>query len=184
MNALPELYNLNIYLVGMMGCGKSTVGRALAELMDYRFMDTDHLVEQVSRQSIASIFAMAGEAEFRAIESKVLAEISAYTRLLIATGGGIVLRQENWGYLRQGLVVWLDVTPEVIWARIGADPSRPLLQDPDPQGKLQELLTARRSRYGEADLRIEIAIETPPALVAQEILAQIPSVLKSKTANA
>jgi shikimate kinase len=178
---LEELQNLNIYLIGMMGCGKSTVGHLLATKVGYRFLDTDHLVEQVSQQSVASIFAMAGEEEFRAIESKVLSEVSAYTRLIVATGGGLVLRQENWGYLRQGLIVWLDVAADVLWERLAQDRSRPLLQAADPQTTLREILALRQPRYAEADLRIVVAADQSPAEVANNILEQIPSVLKSRS---
>lgn len=177
---LEELQNLNIYLIGMMGCGKSTVGQTLAHKVGYKFFDTDHLVEQVSQQSIASIFAMAGEEEFRAIESQVLSEISAYTRLVVATGGGIILRPENWGALRQGLVVWLNVPAPVLWERLAQDQSRPLLHQPHPQAALHEILAARESRYGQADLQIQVTADQSPAAVANNILEQIPSVLKSK----
>jgi shikimate kinase len=178
---LEELQNLNIYLIGMMGCGKSTVGQMLASKVGYRFLDTDHLVEQVSQQSVASIFAMAGEEEFRVIESKVLSEISAYTRLIVATGGGLVMRQENWGHLRQGLIVWIDVPADLLWERLAQDRSRPLLQSADPQVTLREILATRQSRYAEADLRIRVGANQSPTEVANNILEQIPSVLKSRS---
>lgn len=178
---LEELQNLNIYLIGMMGCGKSTVGQMLASKVGYRFLDTDHLVEQVSQQSVASIFAMAGEEEFRVIESKVLSEVSAYTRLIVATGGGLVMRQENWGHLRQGLIVWIDVPADLLWERLAQDCSRPLLQSADPQVTLREILATRQSRYAEADLRIVVGANQSPTEVANNILEQIPSVLKSRS---
>jgi shikimate kinase len=178
---LEELQNLNIYLIGMMGCGKSTVGQMLASKVGYRFLDTDHLVEQVSQQSVASIFAMAGEEEFRVIESKVLSEVSAYTRLIVATGGGLVMRQENWGHLRQGLIVWIDVPAALLWERLAQDRSRPLLQSADPQVTLREILATRQPRYAQADLRIVVSANQSPAEVANNILEQIPSVLKSRS---
>jgi shikimate kinase len=188
---LEELQKLNIFLVGMMGCGKSTVGQLLAAQIGYQFFDTDHLVEQVSQQSISSIFEMAGEEEFRAIESKVLGEISAYTKLVIATGGGIVMRQENWGYLRQGLVVWIDVPAEILWQRIASvhavspqeNRSRPLMNTPEPQATLTQILDSRHHRYAAADLHISVTADQAPASVAAQILEKIPSVLKSKTAS-
>jgi shikimate kinase len=178
---LEELQNLNIYLIGMMGCGKSTVGQMLASKVGYRFLDTDHLVEQVSQQSVASIFAMAGEEEFRVIESKVLSEVSAYRRLIVATGGGLVMRQENWGHLRQGLIVWIDVPAALLWERLAQDRSRPLLQSADPQVTLREILATRQARYAEADLRIVVGANQSPTEVANNILEQIPSVLKSRS---
>jgi shikimate kinase len=175
------IQNLNIYLVGMMGCGKSTIGQLLAEQLQYKFFDTDHLIEQVSRQSVNDIFAMAGEEEFRSIEAKVLAEISAYTKLVVATGGGMVLRRSNWGHLHQGLVVWIDVPAAVIWERLATDESRPLLRTKDPKATIEKLLESRRQRYAEADLHIIVTADQEPQLVAAEILAKIPTVLKSPT---
>jgi shikimate kinase len=172
------IQNLNIYLVGMMGCGKSTIGQLLAEQLQYKFFDTDHLIEQVSRQSVNDIFAMAGEEEFRSIEAKVLAEISAYTKLVIATGGGMVLRQSNWGYLHQGLVIWIDVPAAVLWERLATDESRPLLRTANPQAQLEQLLQSRRQRYAEADLHITVTADQAPQSVAADILTKIPTILK------
>ncbi len=172
------LKNLNIYLVGMMGCGKSTIGQLLAAQLQYQFFDTDHLIEQVSRQSVNDIFALAGEEEFRSIEAKILGEISAYTKLVVATGGGIVLRRSNWGHLQQGLVVWIDVPVAVLWERLANDSSRPLLRTRDPQAQLTQLLESRRQRYAEADLHISVTARQNPASVAADILAKIPTVLK------
>ncbi len=176
---IAGLQNLNIYLIGMMGCGKSTIGQVLAKQIGYGFLDTDSSIERLTKQSIGEIFAAVGEDEFRSIESQVLSEASAYTKLVVSTGGGIVIKQENWGSLRQGMVVWLDVAADVLWQRLVGDNTRPLLQDPNPQAKLKEILESRRSRYGEADLRISIDRERSPADVAAEILQMIPTILKS-----
>jgi shikimate kinase len=177
--AIAGLQNLNIYLIGMMGSGKSTIGQVLAKQIGYGFLDTDSSIERLTKQSISEIFAAVGEDEFRSIESQVLSEVSAYTKLVVSTGGGIVIKQENWGSLRQGMVVWLDVAEDVLWQRLVGDKTRPLLQDPHPQAKLHEILESRRSRYGEADLRISITQEKPPADVVTEILQMIPTILKS-----
>ncbi len=176
---IAGLQNLNIYLIGMMGSGKSTIGQVLAKQIGYGFLDTDTSIERLTQKSINEIFVAVGEDEFRSIESQVLSEVSAYTKLVVSTGGGIVIKQENWGSLRQGMVVWLDVAENVLWQRLVGDKTRPLLQDPNPQAKLKEILESRRSRYGEADLRILIDRERPPADVAAEILQMIPTILKS-----
>ncbi len=173
------LQNLNIYLIGMMGCGKSTIGQVLAKQIGYGFLDTDTSIERLTKKSISEIFAAVGEDKFRLIESQVLSEVSAYTKLVVSTGGGIVIKQENWGSLRQGMVVWLDVAENVLWQRLVGDTTRPLLLDPNPQAKLHEILESRRSRYGEADLKISIEQERSPADVAAEILQMIPTILKS-----
>jgi shikimate kinase len=178
-SSIAGLQNLNIYLVGMMGCGKSTIGQLLAQQIGYRFLDTDSSIERLTKQSINQIFTAVGETEFRLIESQVLSEVSAYTKLVVATGGGIVIKQSNWGYLRQGVVIWLDVAEDVLWQRLVGDTTRPLLLDPSPQAKLHEILESRRSRYGEADLRISIDLDRPPADIVAEVLQMIPTVLKS-----
>jgi shikimate kinase len=173
------LKGLNLYLIGMMGAGKTSVGRLLAQHLNYRFFDTDALIEQVARQSINEIFANSGEDAFRQLESQVLGEISAYTKLTIATGGGIVLRRENWSYLHHGLIVWLDVPVEVLIARLAEDTTRPLLQNADPKGELERLLEQRQRLYAQADIQITVEAGETPEQVARRAIDLIPSVLKS-----
>ncbi|MEM7553591.1 MAG: shikimate kinase [Cyanobacteria bacterium P01_A01_bin.84] len=172
------LRGLNIYLIGMMGSGKSTIARLLAQKMGYGFVDTDDLIVKAANKSINHIFAEEGEAAFRQLESEILAQLCAYTRLSIATGGGIVLRTPNWSYLHHGLVVWLDVPVDLLYQRLAEDRNRPLLQDADPQGKLHSILEQRQALYAEADLRISISQEETPEEIATKIIATIPSVLK------
>ncbi len=174
-----QLKGINLYFVGMMGVGKSTIGRLVAEKLGYQFFDTDTVVEQAARCSIPEIFSQQGEAAFRDLESQVLGELSAYTRLAIATGGGIILRQENWGYLQQGLVIWIDVPLEPLYERLRQDRQRPLLQTEDPKEQLRKLMEQRRARYAEADLHIIPDPAASPMATAEKILAAIPSVLRS-----
>ncbi|MEA5580987.1 shikimate kinase [Nodularia harveyana UHCC-0300] len=172
------LKGINLYLIGMMGAGKTTVGQLLANNLGYGFLDTDSVITQLAGRSINDIFAEEGEPAFRQLESDVLAQVCAYTKLVIATGGGIVLRQENWSYLHHGLVVWLDVPVELLYSRLAEDSTRPLLQDPDPQGKLRSLLEKRTPLYSQADLKITVTAEDTPAEIAHRIIETIPSVLK------
>lgn len=174
MNSL--LKGVSLYLVGMMGAGKTTVGRELANYLGYRFVDTDAVISQVTGKSITQLFIDVGEEAFRQMESQVLAEVSAYTNLVIATGGGIVLRQENWSYLHHGLVVWLDVPVELLYARLAEDTTRPLLQDADPLEKLRVLLEQRQPLYRQADLQITVNNDTPQQ-TATRVLEEIPGVL-------
>jgi len=176
MNTL--LKGVSLYLVGMMGAGKTTVGRELATHLGYKFVDTDAVIAQLTGKSITQLFADIGEAGFRQLESQVLAEVSAYTKLAIATGGGIVLRRENWSYLHHGLIVWLDVPVELLYARLAEDTTRPLLQDADPLGKLRLLLEQRQPLYKQADLRIIVTSEDTPKQLAIRVLEEIPTVLK------
>ena len=162
-----------------MGTGKTSVGNLLARQLGYRFFDTDVLIEQLASKTINEIFADDGEDEFRQLEGKVLSELSAYTRLTIATGGGIVLRRLNWSYLHHGLIVWLDAPIEVLINRLQNDTTRPLLQNPNPAQALQKLLDQRRSLYAEADLHIPINATDTPEAIASRIIAEIPTVLKS-----
>ncbi len=161
------LKGANLYLIGMMGAGKTTVGKRLAQELGYRFFDTDSVIEQVSQQSVADLFAVEGEPGFRSLETQVLAELSAYTRLAIATGGGIVLQQQNWSYLRHGIIVWLDVPLSELHRRLQGDQQRPLLQTselqtsestlepiPDLRLRLQTLMDQRRSLYAQADVQV------------------------------
>lgn len=172
------LKGVNLYLVGMMGAGKTTVGRLLAEELGYRFFDTDAVVEQVKGQTVSEIFAESGQAEFRQLETRVLAELSAYTNLAIATGGGIVLEQFNWSYLRHGIVLWLDVPVEHLYTRLKGNRTRPLLQEADPLQKLQTLLEQRRHLYAQADVRVEVDSHETPAVVAARAIEEIRKVLK------
>ncbi|MBR8827791.1 MAG: shikimate kinase [Gomphosphaeria aponina SAG 52.96 = DSM 107014] len=176
MNKL--LKGISIYLIGMMGSGKTTVGKVMAQKLGYRFFDTDVLIEQVAAKSINEIFATVGEASFRELESKVLAELSAYLKSAIATGGGIVLRPENWSYLHHGLIVWLDAPLEVLIKRLAADNTRPLLQVTNYEEKLKLLLEQRRHLYAQADLQIKIEDGQTPAAIVAELFEMIPTVLK------
>jgi shikimate kinase len=178
---IERLKGLNLYLIGMMGAGKTTIGRRLATELGYRFFDTDAVIEQAAGQSIAEIFAAVGESEFRALETQVLAELSSYRRLVVATGGGIVLNRSNWSHLREGLVIWLDVPVTALFDRLKTDRSRPLLQTENPQQTLQTLLDARTPLYAQADLRISITAAEAPDLITSRILAAIPTVLKPDT---
>jgi shikimate kinase len=181
MTALElSLQGANIYLIGMMGAGKSTVGHLLAQrLPRYHFFDTDAVITQAAASSIAEIFADSGEAGFRQIETQTLGQLSAHTRLVVATGGGIVTQQMNWSYLHHGIVVWLDASPQTLWERLKEDQSRPLLQDPNPQQKLEDLLQQRQHLYAQADLRVLIEPQISIEEVAYQIFTEIPKVLKS-----
>jgi shikimate kinase len=164
----------NVYLIGMMGVGKSTLGKLLAERLRYRFMDTDNLVEACSGQTVPEIFAGSGEAAFRTIEHQVLAEVSAYTRLVVATGGGIVTNLDNWAHLRTGIVIWLDVAIAQIYDRLNSSRQvRPLLLTPDPLLTLTNIHEQRYKLYAQADICFRIDNCDAPSLVCDRLVEAI-----------
>ena len=166
----------------MMGTGKSAVGRPLAQSLGYRFLDADGAIEQVAGRTIPEIFASDGEAGFRDLETAVLGQIAGWHSLVVATGGGVVTRPENWGHMRQGVVVWLDAPPSLLLERLRRDPTpRPLLEAVDPTARLGELLGQRQPLYGQADLRIQ-QDGADPGQVAGQVLAGLPAILKQPAA--
>ena len=148
--------NNNIYLVGMPGAGKTTVGRQLAKRMQRSFVDADHEIESRTGVRIPLIFDIEGEQGFRDRESKVIKELASEDNLVIATGGGAVLRPENRAALKQGgTVIYLHVAPRLLFERTRLDPNRPLLQVADPMQKIEELFAQRDPLYREvADIVI------------------------------
>lgn len=174
------LQGINVFLIGMMGTGKTTVGKVLAQELNYHFFDTDVLIEQVTKQTISQIFLTEGESVFREVESQVLGELCSYKKVAIATGGGIILKRENWSYLHQGLIIWLDVSVELLIERLAEDTTRPLLSETDLREKLTSLLEQRRSLYAQADIHIVIETDQSPEQIVTKIIETIPSKLKPK----
>lgn len=140
----------NIFLVGMPGAGKTTVGRHLARRLQRRFIDADHEVEARTGVRIPVIFDIEGEQGFRDRESKVISELAQQSDQVVATGGGAVLRPENRAALRQGgTVIYLNAAPRLLYERTRLDPNRPLLQVDDPLRKLEDLFNQRDPLYRE-----------------------------------
>ncbi|MFE4107212.1 shikimate kinase [Almyronema epifaneia] len=167
------LKGTNLYLIGMMGTGKTTVGEIIAKKLGYRFVDTDALVEQATQQTIPDIFAKEGEAAFRQIETQVLSQVAPYTRLVVATGGGIVTQPQNWSYLHHGIVVWLDVPLALLQTRLKGDSQRPLLQKDNWIDQLQSLSQQRQPLYAQADVRVAITAQQSPKTVASAALVAV-----------
>ena len=168
----------SLYLIGMMGSGKSSTGRPLAERLGYGFVDADAVIEKVAGSSISEIFERDGENHFRDLETQVLRSISERHSLVVATGGGIVTRSENWGMMHQGIVIWLDVERDQLLLRLQKDSTqRPLLQMNDPGEAVDEILRQRRPLYNEADLTVVIGTETAD-VVADGIIQLLPELIK------
>ena len=172
-----KLGGRNIFLIGMMGSGKSQTGPVLAKMINYAFVDTDDVIEKASKQSISSIFEKDGEKVFRDVEKKVLKEISQHHSLVIATGGGLVTLPENWGILHQGIVIWLDLDLKRSIKRLESDKkNRPLLIVDHLSENFSQIYESRKPVYLESDLRIEVEDQSPYE-VATMVAEHLPSIL-------
>ena len=164
----------NIYLVGPMGAGKTTVGRHLAELLGRQFLDSDHEIERKTGATIPWIFEKEGESGFRARETNVLNDLTARSALVLATGGGAVTQSENRKFLKQrGIVVYLYTPGELQLQRTHRDKNRPLLQVENPEKKLRDLLTVRDPLYREVAHFIVETNQGAARDLAQKILQLI-----------
>jgi len=142
--------NNNIILVGLMGAGKSTIGRSLAKKLNKEFYDSDRVIEERTGVDIATIFEIEGEQGFRDREAQVINELCQMKNIVLATGGGSILREENRKNMQQhGHVVYLCTTAELLYSRIRYDKSRPLMQTDNPLDTLKNLLMTREPFYKE-----------------------------------
>ena len=168
----PRLESL--FLIGPMGSGKTTVGRHLAELLQWPFIDSDHELELRTGASIPWIFEKEGEAGFRQREAALLAELTQRRHVVLATGGGAVLNPQTRACLQQlGTTVYLRAPVEIQLARIGRDRNRPLLQTPDPYARLAALLSERDPLYQAAAHLIVDVDQGLPRDMAEQILARL-----------
>lgn len=148
----------NIILIGFMGTGKSTIGRNLSHTFGYPLIDTDQLIEEKEGRPIPEIFTDKGESGFRDLETEVLRSLKKHTGHIIATGGGIIVREENRALLRDlGYVIWLTAQPAEILNRTSRSANRPLLNTDDPEKTIRDLLKNRTPFYDEA---AHLGIET------------------------
>lgn len=175
----------NIFLVGLMGVGKSTIGRHLAELLRFRFFDSDHEIEHSSGARIPLIFAVEGEAGFRKRECAMIEKLSREHDAVIATGGGAVLSAANREIFRaRGTTVYLEASLDTLYERTRRDRHRPLLQTPDPRATLAELLSVRAPLYLEvAHVTINTDRRAPPQ-VAREIVSKLNQMQTNEDAKA
>jgi len=164
----------SVFLVGMMGAGKSTAGRLLARRLKREFLDSDHEVEQRCGVGIPVIFDIEGEKGFRAREAAVIAELTARPDVVLATGGGAVLDPVSRRLLAErGTVVYLHAPPAALYERVRQDRNRPLLATPDPEARLRQLYDERDPLYREvADIVIDTGRQSVQ-LLARQLLARL-----------
>lgn len=165
----------NIVLAGFMGTGKSEVSRELSRILGWKAIDVDAEIEKSQKTTITEIFKQFGELRFRDTETEMIRIFSKSKNVIISTGGGAVLRQENMDALREnGIVVCLTAKPETILQRTSNNNDRPLLQVEEPLKKIKELLEFRRPYYEKADIMVDTEGKTP-LQIAEEIIEKVKS---------
>ncbi len=154
-DAVSRLNGRAVVLVGLMGAGKTTVGKRLASFLDLPFVDTDEEIEEAAHMSVAELFATYGEPEFRALEARVVARLTDGPPRVIATGGGAFMNEATRALLRKRAVtVWLRAELDILMERVSRRPTRPLLRTQDPRATMRSLMELRYPVYAEADLHV------------------------------
>ena len=155
----------NIYFIGFMASGKSRIGKSFARMLGWPFYDTDELIEEKAGKSISQIFADEGEDYFRQLETLVIKELSDLKNNVVALGGGAVIRDENWQYLKNsGVTIRLSAPVDILAERIGRNEERPLMANmshEERMKKIEEMLVARQPHYEQADFHFESSDERP-----------------------
>ncbi len=163
----------NLVLVGLMGAGKSSIGRLLAQQLGIPFVDTDVEIERVSRMTIAELFAAYGEQEFRALETRVIKRLLRGGPRVVSTGGGAFINDSTRLHVKRGsLSVWLKADLDVLWDRVNKRDTRPLLKTENPKQTLENLMSARYPIYAEADLTV-LSRDVGKDVMVKEVLAAI-----------
>ena len=173
MSPDPALRKQTIALVGLMGVGKSSIGRRLSNVLDLPFRDADDEIEKAAGRTISEIFADRGEAEFREGKRRVIARLLDEPPHILATGGGAFVQPETRALIKQKAVsVWLKADVDVLVRRVGRKDNRPLLAGRDSRRVLQALAEERYPAYAEADISVETG-ETPHQAAVEAVLAAI-----------
>jgi shikimate kinase len=163
----------NLALIGFMGAGKSSVGRLVANTLHFTFLDTDDVIEARAGKSIADIFAQQGEPAFRQLECGLVEELTRRDRTVISTGGGLPINPANLASLKtHALVVCLWASAENIFERVRDQTHRPLLNNPDPLGKIRSLLAVREPFYHQADVLVNTEMRSIKE-VAHQVIHQL-----------
>ncbi|KQR30540.1 shikimate kinase [Rhizobium sp. Leaf155] len=176
--ARAALGRRNIVFVGLMGAGKSAIGRSVAQQLRIPFVDTDDEIERVSRMTISELFASYGEEEFRALETRVIKRLLRGGPKVVSTGGGAFINENTRRHIKRGGVsLWLKADLEVLWERVNKRDHRPLLKTENPKATLAALMEKRYPVYCEADITIE-SRDVRKDIIATEVLEAIASLTK------
>ncbi|KQZ92628.1 shikimate kinase [Rhizobium sp. Root564] len=176
--ARAALGRRNIVFVGLMGAGKSAIGRSVAQQLRIPFVDTDDEIERVSRMTISELFASYGEDEFRALETRVIKRLLRGGPKVVSTGGGAFINENTRRHIKRGGVsLWLKADLEVLWERVNKRDHRPLLKTENPRATLAALMEKRYPIYCEADITIE-SRDVRKDIIATEVLEAIASLTK------
>ena len=171
--ARAALGKRNLVLIGLMGAGKSAIGRMTAQALGVPFVDSDHEIERVSRMSITDLFAAYGEAEFRALETRVIKRLLRSGPRVVSTGGGAYINENTRRHIKRGgLTVWLKADLDVLWERVNKRDTRPLLKTENPRQTLENLMNARYPIYAEADLTV-MSRDVKKETMVEEVLTAI-----------
>ncbi|MEZ2222928.1 shikimate kinase [Rhizobium sp. RCC_161_2] len=171
--ARAALGRRNLVFVGLMGAGKSSIGRVVANQLGIPFVDTDIEIERVSRMTIPELFAAYGEEEFRALEMRVIKRLLKGGPRVVSTGGGAFINERTRRHVkRSGLSVWLKADLDVLWERVNKRETRPLLKTENPKQTLERLMTARYPIYAEADL-VVLSRDVNKDIMVNEVLVAI-----------
>ncbi|MBB3391172.1 shikimate kinase [Rhizobium sp. BK275] len=171
--ARAALGSRNLILVGLMGAGKSSVGRLIAQQLGVPFIDSDIEIERVSRMTITELFAAYGEEEFRALEARVMKRLLKGGPRVVSTGGGAFINARTRRHIKKGgLSVWLKADLDVLWDRVNKRDTRPLLKTENPKQTLENLMNARYPVYAEADLTV-LSRDVRKEVMADEVLRAV-----------
>lgn len=181
--ARSALGKRNLIFVGLMGAGKSVIGRLVAQQMGLPFVDTDAEIERVSRMTIPELFEAYGEAEFRALETRVVERLLRSGPRVVSTGGGAFINERTRACIKcGGLSLWLRADLDTLWERVNKRNNRPLLKTENPKQTLENLMTQRYPIYAEADVTVD-SRDVRKETMANEVLSVIAAMAKENEAD-
>ena len=176
--ALKALGKRNLVIVGLMGSGKSAIGKLVAQSLGIPFVDSDHEIERVSRMTIPELFQAYGEPEFRKLEQRVIKRLLRTGPRVLSTGGGAFMSEETRAAIRDnGLSLWLDADLDILWERVIKRDNRPLLKTENPKKTLEDLMIARYPVYATARLTVK-SRDVKKDMMASEVIAAVASTLE------